>query len=496
MTEETERERAQRTGADLRRRTRLGVFTVSSGSVGFDGSGPFEAAMDSHSGDPAEVPNSHPDPGLLPDWVRERGFRFESQESLRVIRVRKGAAKIAEKELIITLREGDGVPAYSIMVHDLPISAVDSSIEKLFTEGEMANTLWRIGFDEVIVHTMRCSKVDLDILHELAEPNVKKLHIFGGAIPNNITAAQGEHHNTIALERSVEVVLTRKQRQGFITAHPNRPMFSITDERGNNICIGSQNYLMVMFNIFGGKRGQLAILSYSIRKWLMESSAYALALYSPETLNLSHDEVVTLFHKLYDNIDPDSPAVRSTRDAAKYEVSIAFDHYRDIVRKYAGTLRFLEGVDKPSDEIVAQRAETTFKGLAANPLLSGFRVFDNSLKVVTKPLRSQDYWSSTKRLLITLPLYYRGDDRELKVHELHSKRGLVDLPYKEDHIFENGAFCLGSLARQIDTNMLIGEWNMAVLLILRGLLGQSSFRQQLDHYKNIAREVNKLDQES
>ncbi len=406
-----------------------------------------------------------------------------------ILRVRKGAAELIEQSRYPAVREGDGVPAYSIHAHVYPASAVDPDVEKLFTEGEMANILWKVGIDEVVIHTTRHSELNLGgILGELAELGKRKLHIFGGAIPSGVKNAHSEHSRMHA-EFDAVISLEENQRYGFIMIAPEHPMFAIVDEHGDHKGVGGPGFLTVLFNIFGERSNQSDILSYLTRQWMKGSKLYELLAYSQASLNkLSRDDTIALFHKVYDNIDVNSTAAMYTKQSAKNRVTMAFDRYRLTVRKYAETLRFLEGKERPDDETIAQRAEAVFEALAANPLLSGVRVVYDTLKIVTKPLRSDSYWKGTKRLIITIPLFYKGNDNELRIHEFHPTYGITSLPYKDDYIFDDGKFCLGSLSQHIDTNILMGEWNMAALLILRALLGQGDFRRQLKHYKSVGGE--------
>ncbi len=436
----------------------------------------LSSSGDTHTDD-AEIPTER---SAYAEYIENLS---PEQESHNVIRVIKGFAD-SLKPTPRTYRDGDGTPEFKIIEEHYAPDAVHRLVEVLFTNGELANGLWKLGFNEIIIHTTHHEEVSLSSFIDQTQ-----LHIFGGAVPGAVRSAS-DHHHRVFVTRNKEITLPSSQQEGFIAVDPRPPMFSVNDSRNRRIGIGGPNYLIILFDIFGSRRNQDVLLRYLVSKWISTFGAQDLGLYTPGSLKVpDREEIIELFHKMYSNVDSGSFAAVNTRDAAKQRIDEAFRRYRSIARKYNKSLRFLAGKESLDDQAIEERAVTTLEAIKVNPLLSGFRVIDDQLRVITKPLYSELYWGGRKQLLITMPLHYRGSDDELRVKEIDFSTGIKDLPYKDDYIYHEGRFCLGSLHVRIDANMLMGEWNMAVLLVLRGLLGTDHFRKQLKSYGDEMRKA-------
>ena len=396
------------------------------------------------------------------------------------LRVQRGASEGIQRpsfSIHRQPREGDGVPEFEIQEDHYPADNVHEGVIELFSKGEIANELWKLGIDRVILHTTRHGSTSTEkYLNEL------EFHIFPGRVPSDVSHMSVKE-SAILAEFNVVYEFVGDQMHSFATGRTGSERYEFDDEKHDSIGLAHKNYLMIYNDILANMNNQVEIFSYVLRKWFKciagEESIPCISLSDFEELN--SNEVSELFKKAFSEITQDSLS-EETRGQARGIVRDAFRLYQLRVREYEDQLRFLDSSLEPED--IAKRAVATAEALAHNPLVTGCRSVGDNIQVLTRPVPSDKYWSGVKRLLISLPVYFRGSYDDIFVHEF-TPRGLRNLPVKELYIYADGTICFGSLSNSIDMNLLTGEWNMALLLILRGLMGRENLRVYTKRYSDM-----------
>lgn len=414
----------------------------------------------------------------------------------RVIRVVRGTSGAIRRRPSIR-------GAFGVSADDDPSNLIGEELRDFLGSKRVQEIIKAQGFTGITWHTTHGKRV---------QPHGgKRFHIYNYAIPENASAVKRVGHlsyiSTGGAMYSPDSITFRKhhtsnlqllsgQQSGFMVTNPGFDGATrVTDMMGQLLGISANNWLMIVFSLQRNISNQAELMDFIFtrcaeqRGWIPEVERQRSE--TPEIAQtINRDEIVGLFTKVFSTSQSKnviSEAAKKARADAEYDIEQAYTHYRSVVAENASRVAYIESLKTPTPESIGERADEVIKSVSQNPLIGGMRVLAGShVRVITRPIESR-FWSGLKRMLITIPVMYgteRRDraDRRILLHEINFERGVSKLPDKRGMFNSDASFCLGNIREAIRRNLTGGDWDLAVMMILRGLMGDEFFKKWMAAY--------------
>jgi hypothetical protein len=318
----------------------------------------------------------------------------------------------------------------------------------------------------------------------------KELHIFNWALPEalreNFSREDSRNHFELDNSRIIELMgsesdcYTEKSRfsaredlYNYIRSKDNK-LLAINDFDNNNLFI-LYDICHYSFNESPARE----FLSYILQNIKNNKTILTVE----EANRTNPEEITATFIQVYRH-----------KIAMKNDEEIIKDLDRRVEEKYTAYLKEIKTVaneyrmikaNKIGDiHAIAKKGTAVAKSLSSNPFIKAVAITNQHIRVTTKGMLSK-YYEGEKSLLISIPIFLNDDhDVTVRVYEVDGTK-ILRLPWYDDHIYPESNICLGTLNRTISMNILGGDWDLAVMSIIRGMIGSENtdaFSEMLRYY--------------
>jgi hypothetical protein len=82
-----------------------------------------------------------------------------------------------------------------------------------------------------------------------------------------------------------------------------------------------------------------------------------------------------------------------------------------------------------------------------------------------------------------------GSEPRITLRQLNKDDTQTKMPVYNNVIYSDGRICLGSMGNSVVSMLMNGDWDVAVMMTIRGLVGNDdAFRQWLEIYREAKRD--------
>jgi hypothetical protein len=362
----------------------------------------------------------------------------------RVIRIRRG------------IEPSEPAPAIEVPIkYDVALdSEVTTGVKDYLVSRRVQRDLKSMGYEDVFIHAIHSEEV------QVPETELPKntLRIYNWARVQPGYTSRTDLEEVYIQEFGERVRLSGGQDDCCLVDVPNLgpDVQPIYDLAGTVLAVCTHNQLAIIFDLFHSTNNQEALFRYIF-------DAFLSGKFSPLEDSFIIKDVPAaseLFTRVFSAQAkaPDSEFIAKI----KKEARVHFDKYLEVLKKNEATLRYITGLEEPTPEMVADRAKMVMDRIAANPLIAGISVSKDSIRLITPEIEAE---FGKHKYIIVFPIKYNRD-HPISIHYFdEEKRKAVPV----DH--NSGRPCMGSVYPLVDFNLLSGDWDMAVNLVMRALIG-------------------------
>jgi hypothetical protein len=378
--------------------------------------------------------------------------------------------------------------------------AIRPKTRDVITSSELGTKLGKLGFKTVIWYTTHGSHVSVEkyVDHEV-------LRMFNFAVPthryDNATR-QGRPHTINGVKIASNGQSDYRGIMGFSRKKGGRqltPDFRVheifpdsvnqteavenidavmLDDYGSPAAVFGENWVTVSFDLQHSANNQDLLMGEILRKYIQwKTDGKQKEPESPPKIDdFTTEDLVTHFKHGYHHM-----LEGGTREEyvqrSRNKVRGAFRAYLKMITDEVKNLQHLDGLEELSEEAIIRRGEMVMENMKKFSEIRGVALRGGFLRVITHKLRS-DRWLGEKALGIWIPLNYET----LSVTQ-RSEGGIYEgrIIVKEIDEVNEGLLpgpvdqsCLGSLRYSFDVNMLSGDWDMAVRVLLQSFTNTAS----------------------
>lgn len=348
------------------------------------------------------------------------------------------------------------------------------------------------GYRKIMLHgTHQAQVASSEIRDNSADKAV--LHVYNWAFPSVITTSRyinGTDSNIGSVTFGDEVNLMGGKTSSYtvnesVNVGEELEGFRfVLDDVARVVAVTKANSLMIVFDIIHNDDENTDLTNGILDRVFGLVKA-------PKIVTLreiSVDEIIPKMKKSFEGYKGSSD-FKSRLNAINYYMDEAWKHYLSEARKHMTEYRQLKRASMTDDEFLT-KATSVVKNLTENPFLIGCAVTGrDNIRVTLKSLPSR-YWNGVRNVVCTIPLMSDpGSEPRITLRELKHDDSLSMVPVFNQVIYSDGRICLGSMGNTIVKMLMNGDWDVAVMMTIRGLVGNDdAFRQWLEIYREAKRD--------